>query len=75
LSTDFGKKMQKNQLGDTFVNTVNRTSKIFFAVIFKQTIAMGNRKRIGSQICLRTDRARNRTQIRMQIQTRVDGPQ
>jgi hypothetical protein len=40
----------------------------------KQTIAMGNRKRIGSLICLPTNRARNRTAIRTQIRTRVDGP-
>jgi hypothetical protein len=43
---------------------------IFLAEMSKQTIAMGNRKRIGFLFCLRTNRARNRTAIR----TRVDGP-
>jgi hypothetical protein len=40
----------------------------------KRTIAMGNRKRIGSLFCLRTNRTRNRMAIRTQIRTRVDGP-
>jgi hypothetical protein len=35
---------------------------------------MGNRKRIGSLFCLSTNLARNRTAIRTQIRTRVDGP-
>jgi hypothetical protein len=35
---------------------------------------MGNRKRIVSLFCLCTNRARNRTAIRTQIRTRVDGP-
>jgi hypothetical protein len=42
--------------------------------MFKQTLAMGNGKRIGSLFCLRTNLARNRTAIRTQIRTRVDGP-
>jgi hypothetical protein len=40
----------------------------------KQTIAMANSKIIGSLLFLRTNRARNCTAIRTQIQTRVDGP-
>jgi hypothetical protein len=40
----------------------------------KQTIAMGSRKRIGSLLFLRTNRARNCPAIRTQIRTRVDGP-
>jgi hypothetical protein len=40
----------------------------------KQTIVMGDRKRIGSLFCLRTNLARNHTAIRTQIRTRVDGP-
>jgi hypothetical protein len=35
---------------------------------------MGNRKRIGSLFCLRTNRARNRTAIRTQIRTPVRRP-
>jgi hypothetical protein len=40
----------------------------------KQTLAMAKIKIIGSLFCLRTNRARNRTAICMQIRTRVDGP-
>jgi hypothetical protein len=40
----------------------------------KQTIAMANRKIIGFLFCLRTNRARNRMAIHMQIRTLVDGP-
>jgi hypothetical protein len=47
---------------------------IFFSEICKQTIVMGDGKRIGSLFCLRTNRARNHMAIRTQIRTRVDGP-
>jgi hypothetical protein len=47
---------------------------IFFAEMCKQAIVMGDRKRIGSLLWLRTNRARNRLAIRTQIQTRVNGP-
>jgi hypothetical protein len=40
----------------------------------KQTIVMGDRKRIGSLFCFLTNRAPNRMVIRTQIQTRVDIP-
>jgi hypothetical protein len=46
----------------------------FLAEMCKQTIDMGNGKRIGSLLCLHTNLARNRTAIRMQIRTRVEGP-
>jgi hypothetical protein len=42
--------------------------------MFEQTIVMGDRKRIGSLFFLHTNHARNRTAIRTQIRTRVDGP-
>jgi hypothetical protein len=45
----------------------------FFAELCEQTIVIGDRKRIGSLFCLHTNRARNRTAIRTQIRTRVDG--
>jgi hypothetical protein len=35
---------------------------------------MGDRKIIESLLCSRTNWARNRTAIRTQIRTRVDGP-
>jgi hypothetical protein len=44
------------------------------AEMCKQTIIMGDRKRIGSLFCLPTNRARNRMAIRTEIWTRVDGP-
>jgi hypothetical protein len=44
------------------------------AEMCKQTIIMGDRKRIGSLFCLRTNRAGNRMAIRTEIRTRVDGP-
>jgi hypothetical protein len=40
----------------------------------KQTIVMGDRKRIRSLFCFLTNRARNRMAIRMQIRTLVDSP-
>jgi hypothetical protein len=40
----------------------------------KQTIVMGDRKRIGSLFCFLTNRARYRMAIRTQIRTRVDIP-
>jgi hypothetical protein len=40
----------------------------------QQTIVMGDRKRIGSLFCFRTNRARNRMVIHTQIRTRVDSP-
>jgi hypothetical protein len=46
----------------------------FLLEMCKQTIVMGDRKIIGSLFCLGTNCARNRTAIRMQIRTRVDGP-
>jgi hypothetical protein len=42
--------------------------------ICKQTIILGDRKRIGSLFCLHTNRARNRMAIRTEIRTRVDRP-
>jgi hypothetical protein len=47
---------------------------IFFAEMCKQTIVMGDRKRIGSLLCFLTNRARNRMAIHTQIRTRVDSP-
>jgi hypothetical protein len=47
---------------------------IFVAEMCKQTIVMGDRKRIGSLFCFLTNRARNRMAICMQIRTRVDSP-
>jgi hypothetical protein len=41
-------------------------------LITNPPIAMGNRKRIGSLFCLRTNRARNCTAIRTQIRIRVE---
>jgi hypothetical protein len=46
----------------------------FLAKMCKQTIGIANRKINGSLFCLRTNRARNRMAIRMQIRTPVDGP-
>jgi hypothetical protein len=45
-----------------------------FAEMCKQTIVMGDRKRIGSLFCFLTNLARNRMAIRTQIRTRVDSP-
>jgi hypothetical protein len=44
---------------------------VFLVKMCKQTIVMGDRKRIGSLFCLRTNRARNRTAILTRIRTRV----
>jgi hypothetical protein len=44
------------------------------AEMCKQTIIMGERKRIGSLFCFLTNRARNRMAIRTEIRTRVDSP-
>jgi hypothetical protein len=46
----------------------------FWLKMWKWTILMGDRKIIGSLFCLRRNRARNRTAIRMAIRTRVDSP-
>jgi hypothetical protein len=46
----------------------------FFAEMCKQTIVMGDRKRIRSLFCFLTHRAMNRMAIRTQIRTLVDGP-
>jgi hypothetical protein len=46
----------------------------FFAEMCKQTIVMGDRKRIRSLFCFLTNHARNRMAIHKQIRTRVDSP-
>jgi hypothetical protein len=54
---------------------VQQVNFLFFvADMCKQTIVMGDRKRIGSLFCFLTNRALNRMAIRTQIRKRVDSP-
>jgi hypothetical protein len=71
---DFPYESPYDSVYDLLPKVSSKLILIFFAEMCKQTIVMGDIKRIGSLFCFLTNRARNRMAIRTQIQTRVDSP-